>query len=158
MATQECKESTADTQKVRFINTHCRQHNDISFLQRLAINLITTYEEMHWVQRLATGWNVRGSNPGGARFSAPVQICLKAHPAFCTLGIGSIPIVKRSGRGAGHSSHVGTWWPELLTKHYSCDQIEKNEMGGARSTYGGEERCMQNFGLESRGKEGTWKT
>jgi hypothetical protein len=26
------------------------------------------------VLRLVTGWTVRGSNPGGARFSAPVQI------------------------------------------------------------------------------------
>jgi hypothetical protein len=35
MATQECTESRADAQKVRFINTHCRQQNDMSFLQRL---------------------------------------------------------------------------------------------------------------------------
>jgi len=26
---------------------------------------------------------------------------------------------------------------------YSGDEIEKSEMGGARSTYGGEERCVQ---------------
>ena len=26
------------------------------------------------------------------------------------------------------------------------DQIEKNEMGGACSTYGGEKRCTQGFG------------
>jgi hypothetical protein len=26
------------------------------------------------------------------------------------------------------------------------DQIEKNEMGGASSTYVGEERCIQDFG------------
>ena len=29
-----------------------------------------------------------------------------------------------------------------------CDQIEKNEMGGVCSTYGGEERCIQGFGGE----------
>jgi len=29
------------------------------------------------------------------------------------------------------------------------DQIEMNEMGGACSTYGGEERCIQGFGGES---------
>jgi len=28
----------------------------------------------------------------------------------------------------------------LLTQHCSCDRTEKNEMGGAYSTYGGEER------------------
>ena len=39
------------------------------------------------VQRLATGWTVRGSNPGGgARFSAPVQTGPGVHPASYTLG------------------------------------------------------------------------
>jgi hypothetical protein len=37
----------------------------------------------------------------------------------------------------------------LLTKYFSGNQIEKNEMGGACSTYGGEERCMQDFGGET---------
>jgi len=35
-----------------------------------------------------------------------------------------------------------------LTK-YSGDQVEKSEMGGACSTYGGEEMCMQGFGGET---------
>ena len=34
---------------------------------------------------------------------------------------------------------------------------ELNEMGGPCSTYGGEERCIQGFGWEPRGKEPTWK-
>jgi hypothetical protein len=55
------------------------------------------------VQRLATGWTVRGSNPaGGGRFSAHVQTAHGAHPASCTMGIGSFPVVKRLGRGADH--------------------------------------------------------
>ena len=29
------------------------------------------------------------------------------------------------------------------------DQIETNEMGGACSTYGGEERCIEGFGRET---------
>ena len=29
---------------------------------------------------------------------------------------------------------------------YSGDQIEKNEMGEACGTYGGEEKCIQGFG------------
>ena len=29
------------------------------------------------------------------------------------------------------------------------DQIEKNEMGGACNTYGGEERCIEGFGGET---------
>jgi len=32
------------------------------------------------------------------------------------------------------------------------DQTEKNEMGGACSTRGGEERCTQCFGAETWGK------
>jgi hypothetical protein len=46
----------------------------------------------------------------------------------------------------------------LFTKHYSSDQIEKNEMGGACSAYGGEERHLQDYGGETRRKETNWKT
>jgi hypothetical protein len=41
---------------------------------------------------------VRGSSPGVARFSAPVQTGPAAHPASCAMGTGSFPEVK-SGRG-----------------------------------------------------------
>jgi hypothetical protein len=34
----------------------------------------------------------------------------------------------------------------LITKYYSGDQNKKNEVGGACSTYGGGERCIQDFG------------
>ena len=40
-------------------------------------------------ERLATGWTVRGSNPGGERFSAFVQTGYEAHPASYTMGTGS---------------------------------------------------------------------
>jgi len=43
------------------------------------------------VNRLPTGWTVRGSNPGGARFSAPIQTGPEAHPASCTMGTGPFP-------------------------------------------------------------------
>ena len=33
-------------------------------------------------------------------------------------------------------------------KYFSGDKIEKNEMGGACSAYGGEEMCIQGFGGE----------
>jgi hypothetical protein len=46
------------------------------------------------VQRLTTGWTVRGSNPGGARFSTPVQTGHRAHAPSCTMGTGSFPGVK----------------------------------------------------------------
>jgi len=44
-----------------------------------------------------------------------------------------------------------------LTK-YLDDQIKKNEMDGACSTYGGEERCIQGFGGKTWRKETTWET
>jgi hypothetical protein len=37
----------------------------------------------------------------------------------------------------------------LITKYYSGNQIEKNEMGGACSMYGGKERSIQDFGGET---------
>ena len=46
------------------------------------------------VWRLAT---VRGSNPDGARFSAPVQNGPGTHPASCTMGTGSFPGDKAAG-------------------------------------------------------------
>jgi len=59
------------------------------------------------VQRLATDWTVRESNPaGGARFSASVQTGPGAHPASYTVGTGSFPGVKRPGRGVHHPPHL----------------------------------------------------
>ena len=40
---------------------------------------------------------------GGARFSTPVHTGPGAHPAFCAMGTGSFPGVKRPGRGVDHS-------------------------------------------------------
>jgi hypothetical protein len=52
--------------------------------------------------RLATGWMVWGSNPGGARFFAHIQTGPGAHPASCTVGTGSFMGVKQLGHGADH--------------------------------------------------------
>jgi hypothetical protein len=38
------------------------------------------------------------------------------------------------------------------------DQIKKNKMGGAFGTYGRQKRYMEGFGVETWGKEATWKT
>ena len=38
----------------------------------------------------------------GAKFSAPVQTGLGAHPASYTMGTGAFPGVKRPGRGVDH--------------------------------------------------------
>jgi hypothetical protein len=42
-------------------------------------------------QRTAMGWTVRGSIPGGGKFSAAVQTRPGAHPASYTMGTGSFP-------------------------------------------------------------------
>jgi hypothetical protein len=39
---------------------------------------------------VVTGWTVRGSNPGGARFSASVQTGPGGHLASCTASTGSL--------------------------------------------------------------------
>jgi hypothetical protein len=45
-----------------------------------------------------------------------------------------------------------------LTKYCSGDKIEKNEMGGACSAYGGGETRVQGFGRETLRKDTTWDT
>ena len=52
---------------------------------------------------IATRYGLDGprSNPGGVRFSA-VQTDPGTHPACCTMGTGSFPGVKLSGRGVDH--------------------------------------------------------
>ena len=40
----------------------------------------------------------------------------------------------------------------MLTKYCSGDQIEKNEIEGACSMYGGEERCIHGFSGKPEGK------
>jgi hypothetical protein len=36
----------------------------------------------------------------------------------------------------------------FFTKECLDERIKKNEIGGACGTYGGQERCVQNFGAE----------
>ena len=46
------------------------------------------------------------------------------------------------------------------TQYFCIDQIQKNEMGGACGTHGGEETftCTQDFGEETLKEEVSWKT
>jgi hypothetical protein len=37
----------------------------------------------------------------------------------------------------------------LITKYYSGNEIEENDMGGAYNTYGRKERCIHDFGGET---------
>jgi hypothetical protein len=53
---------------------------------------------------MATGWTVRGSNPGVSEIFRTVQIGPGADPASCTMGTGSSPDVK-SGRGETLTPH-----------------------------------------------------
>jgi hypothetical protein len=46
----------------------------------------------------------------------------------------------------------GAQWCVLLAKYYLGDHIEKNEMGGPCSTYGGEKRCIQASVGKAEGK------
>jgi len=43
---------------------------------------------------------------GGARFSAPVQTGPRAHPASYTMRTGSLPRLKRPGRGVDYPFHL----------------------------------------------------
>jgi hypothetical protein len=57
---------------------------------------------------IATGYGLDGPGieiPVGARLSAPVQTCLRAHPASCTMGTGSFPGVE-NGRGVTLTPHT----------------------------------------------------
>jgi hypothetical protein len=54
---------------------------------------------------IATGYGLDGPGdriPVGARFFAHVQTGPGAHPAFCTMGTGSFPGVKRPGHCVDH--------------------------------------------------------
>jgi hypothetical protein len=74
------------------------------------INVKTTNEccVQSSVVGIETGYGLDGpgieSRWGGVRFSAPVQTGPGAHPASCTTGTGSFPVVK-SGRGVTLTPH-----------------------------------------------------
>ena len=55
------------------------------------------------VERSATGWTVRGSDPARTRFSGPKQTDPEAHPFSCRMGNGSLfRGAKRLRCGADH--------------------------------------------------------
>jgi hypothetical protein len=68
---------------------------------------MTYFVGQHSSVGIATSYGLDG--PGiesrlGARFSAPVQAGPEAHPASYTVGTGSLPGVKRPGRGVDYPS------------------------------------------------------
>ena len=58
------------------------------------------------VKRLAMAGRPVDRIPVEARYSAPVQTGPVAHPAYCTMGTGSLPGVKRPGSGADPPPHL----------------------------------------------------
>ena len=78
------------------VNATCSEIACFRF-RRLSVSHNVLFWWAQWVKP-ATGWTVRGSNPGGARFSAPVQTGPGAHPASYTMCTGSFLGVKRPGR------------------------------------------------------------
>jgi len=62
------------------------------------------YTQFYSRQLIRTGF-VLGCR-WGARFSASVQTCPEAHPAFYTMGTGSFLGAKRPGRGVDHPPHL----------------------------------------------------
>jgi hypothetical protein len=46
----------------------------------------------------------------------------------------------------------------LLTREYSADEINEDEVCGACGMYGGEKKCIQSLGWETLGREITGKT
>jgi hypothetical protein len=54
----------------------------------------------------AMDWTVQESNPGGGRFSAPIQAGLGAHPVSHTMDTGFFSGLKRSGPNADHPPHL----------------------------------------------------
>jgi len=51
-------------------------------------------------------------------------------------------------KGNGENYTMESFMICNLTQYFSGDTIENNEIGGACSTYGGEERCIQGFDEE----------
>jgi hypothetical protein len=49
-------------------------------------------------------------------------------------------------------------WELEISQPYFIVILFQYEMGGACSTYGGKERCIQDFGGETWGKATTWET
>jgi hypothetical protein len=69
---------------------------------------------------LATGWTVRGLNPSGGEFSAPVQTGPGAHPASNIMGTGSFP----GGGGGVNQPGRGVYQPPP----YSAEVKERVEL------------------------------
>jgi len=71
---------------------------------------LLTAEMAQSVQRLATGWTVRGSNPGGGAIFRLVHTGPETHPASCTKGW-VLPGIKWPERRADRPSSTNAELP-----------------------------------------------
>ena len=69
------------------------------------------------VYRLATGWTVRRSNPGGGEIFRTRPDLTWGPPSHSKMGTGSFPGVKRLGSGADHPSPSSAEFIERLELH-----------------------------------------
>ena len=75
---------------------------------------------------------------------------------FCTQSACKLTHVAYRGTGENYLMRILIFFvPQPILCGY---KIEKNEMGGACSAYGGGERRVQGFGGETGGKETTGET
>jgi hypothetical protein len=81
-----------------------KSHNHIEWC-KIQNNLLVWSRDSSVGIATRFGLDDPGVNPGGGRFSAPVQTSPGAHPASCTIGTGSFPGVKRAGRGVAFTTH-----------------------------------------------------
>jgi hypothetical protein len=101
----------------QFIISNCQLPNKKTFLQcfRIFFHSCTRVKSIQPLYNKGSrdssvgivtryGLEGPGSNPGGARFSAPIQTGSGAHPASCTMGTGVFPGGK-DGRGVMLTTH-----------------------------------------------------
>jgi len=71
-----------------------------NFILLYCLSCFYYHSNVYWSRDSSVGMAVESR--WGARFSAPVQTGSEVHPASYTIGTGSFPGVKRSGRGVDH--------------------------------------------------------
>jgi hypothetical protein len=75
----------------------------------VSTNFLWNNMSMMNTKRLATGWTVRRSNPGGGRdFPHPSRPALGPTQPPAQQVLGFFPRVKRPGRGVGHPPHLAS--------------------------------------------------
>ena len=80
-------------------------HEIHSYYQRTIFTCVGTGQLSHYSDSLRAGRS-EDRIPVGARYSTPVHTGPGAHPVSYTMGTGSLPGVKRPGRGVENPPHL----------------------------------------------------